>query len=189
MRNYLLILLLLPFMLKSQTVSQIYVHTDRGAYFPGDTVWFKAYVMNEGLLDTESQNLYLNIGNADGVIQQRSVLLLKNGMAAGHLVIPRESGATNLFLNAYTTEMATYRELYYIRAIPLIQESTTAPLITDVPFKDSEIQLETYPIEGSYIAGVDNELLVKSYFKRGKGVFPRKDELQIQQGGLVYVQL
>ena len=170
MRNYLLILLLLPFMLKSQTLSQIYVHTDRGAYFPGDTVWFKAYVMNEGLLDAESQNLYLNIGNADGVIQQRSVLLLKNGMVAGHLVIPREGSATNLFLNAYTTAMATYPELYYIKAIPLIQERTAAPLIADILFQDNELQLETYPIGGSYIAGVENELLVKSYFKGGKGV-------------------
>jgi len=165
-----LILLLLPFMLKSQTLSQIYVHTDRGAYFPGDTVWFKAYVMNEGLLDAESHNLYLNIGNADGVIQQRSVMLLKNGMAAGHLVIPREGSATNLFLNAHTTAMASYPELYYIKAIPLIQELTTAPLIADIPFQDNEIQLETYPIGGSYIAGVENELLVKSYFKGGKGV-------------------
>lgn len=157
-------------MLKSQTLSQIYVHTDRGAYFPGDTIWFKAYVMNEGLLDEESHNLYLNIGNADGVIQQRSVLLLKNGMATGYLVIPRKGITTSFFLNAYTTAMATYPELYYIKAIPLIQERTTAPLIADILFQDNEIQLETYPIGGSYIAGVDNELLVKSYFKGGKGV-------------------
>lgn len=170
MKNYLLLLLLLPFLLKSQTLSQIFVHTDRGAYFPGDTVWFKAYVMNEGLLDAGSHNLYLNMGNGDGVIQQRSVMLLKNGMAAGHLVVPRQSIANNFFLNAYTTAMATRPELYYIKTIPVSQESTTAPSASSTSFQDNEIQLEIYPIGGSFIAGVDNELLIKSYFKEGKGV-------------------
>ncbi|AIM36809.1 hypothetical protein KO02_08915 [Sphingobacterium sp. ML3W] len=170
MRNYLLILLLLPFLLKSQTLPQIFVHTDRGAYFPGDTVWFKAYVMNEGLLAAENHNLYLNIGNADGIIQQRSVMLLKNGMAAGHLVIPRHGITTSLFLNAYTTAIAEQPDLYYIKAILLIQESTTAPSTASASFQGNEVQVETYPIGGNFIAGVDNELLVKSYFKGGKGV-------------------
>lgn len=39
MRNYLLTLLLVPFMIKSQTLVQIYVHTDRGAYlFAGNII-------------------------------------------------------------------------------------------------------------------------------------------------------
>lgn len=170
MKNYLLILLLLPFLLKSQTLPQIFVHTDRGAYFPGDTVWFKAYVMNEGLLDAGSHNLYLNMGNGDGVIQKRSVLLLKNGMAAGYLFVPRQGIANNLFLNAYTTAMAARPELYYIKTIPLIPKSTTAPSAASALFQDNEIQLETYPIGGSFIAGVENELLIKSYLQGGKGV-------------------
>ncbi|CDS92795.1 exported hypothetical protein [Sphingobacterium sp. PM2-P1-29] len=170
MKNYLLLLLLLPFLLKSQTLPQIFVHTDRGAYFPGDTVWFKAYVMNEGLLDAESHNLYLNMGNGDGVIRQRSILLLKNGMAAGYLVVPRQGRANNLFLNAYTKAMAVRPELYYIKTIPLIPESTTAPSSASALFQDNEIQLETYPVGGSFIAGVENELLIKSYLKGGKGI-------------------
>lgn len=168
---HLLLFTVLPFWVMAQTLPQIFVHTDRGAYFPGDTVWFKAYVMNEGLLDGETHNLYLHIGNADGAIQQRSVLFLKNGMAAGHLIVPRQGIANSLFLNAYTTVIAERSDLYYIKAIPLIQENAIAPSAASASFQNNEIQLETYPIGGSFIAGVENELLIKSYLNGGKGVF------------------
>lgn len=167
MRIYLLLFVLLPMIGLAQVMPQIYVHTDRGAYFPGDTVWFKAYVMNEGLLDTETHNLYLNIGNPDGIIQQRSVMLLKNGMASGHLVIPRQTISSSLFLNAYTKTTATQPELYYIKAVPLIQESSTVS--AEVEGQSNEIFLETYPIGGHFVNGVEGELLVKTSLG-GKGI-------------------
>jgi len=168
MRIYhILLLILLPFLVKAQAIPQIFVHTDRAAYFPSDTIWFKAYVMNKGLLDRESVNLYLHVGNSEGVIKQQSVLLLKNGMASGFLVVPRASISSNLFINAYTKSIADHPELYSIKAIPLIQENAEIEVNSS---QENNINLETYPIGGSIVARIENEILIKTTLSNGKGI-------------------
>jgi uncharacterized protein YfaS (alpha-2-macroglobulin family) len=47
---------------------QISVQTDRTIYFPGDTVWFKAYLKYKTAFDEDVKNLYFSsFSNVDGV--------------------------------------------------------------------------------------------------------------------------
>lgn len=77
---------------------QIYIHTDRSIYSPGDTIWFKGYLMNNVQLDTSKNNLYINWGKADGVVEQCNVYFVDKGISFSQFVIPTNYTANTLRL-------------------------------------------------------------------------------------------
>ena len=57
----------------SQVQEKIYVHTDNSAYFVGDTLWYKAYVVRaDDLSPTDmSKLLYVELLTPDGYLVER----------------------------------------------------------------------------------------------------------------------
>lgn len=142
-----------------QTLPQLYIHTDRGAYFPGDTIWFKAYVLRDGLLDNDSRNLYVSLGTSNGQILQQSVMLLQGGTGASHVIVPPNFKENALIWNAYTTKIAAYKEYYYVKTIPIIQEQQPAQLKIP-PGSDKQTQSVSplAPLSNiSHLQGYDNK--------------------------------
>ncbi|MCH5684377.1 hypothetical protein LWM68_08915 [Niabella sp. W65] len=50
-----------------------YLHYDKSSYFPGETIWFKAYLLNEVGTATESKNFYVDWIDDKGKILQHTV--------------------------------------------------------------------------------------------------------------------
>ncbi|WP_400260955.1 hypothetical protein ACFX5U_12815 [Sphingobacterium sp. SG20118] len=104
------------------------VHTDRTIYFPGDTVWFKAYFKHGNTFDEEVKNLYFSpFSNADGVSTplQESVLFIDRGVSAGQYIIPRDFTKDELYLSFFTKRSLDTSHDRLIKKLAVIQEGVT----------------------------------------------------------------
>ena len=148
--------------LYAQGVPAIFLHTDKGAYFPGDTVWFKGYVLNEGLLDETLKNLYIDWGNSTGVVLEHNVYLLSKGVSPSNFVIPNNYEENVLNLNAYTTSILKNKELGYFKSIPILQQSARKNKAVT-----PEYFLSVQPEGGVFLKGVMNKIILSAYDQTG----------------------
>lgn len=105
------------FSTNAQQVPNSYLHTDRAAYFPGDTIWFKGYLLQSTKLDSTVNNFYINWGGTDGAVLENNVYLCAGGAAIGQFLIPTEYAQNSLNLNAYTHHTANQPQLWYFKII------------------------------------------------------------------------
>jgi len=63
-------------------VEKIYAQTDRPLYFPGETIWFKAYVVDgENKVSTLSEVGYAELISPSGIVVERAILAIDDGYA------------------------------------------------------------------------------------------------------------
>jgi len=155
-------LVIFPLSLYSQTIPTVYIHTDRGAYFPGDTIWFKAYILTEGLLDSSVRNLYIDWGDNTGKVIENNVYLASNGVAPCQFVVPAEYGYQELNLNAFTGELGDFRNLSYYRSIPILGKANA-----ETDKKDNVYNLSVYPEGGRLLADINNAMTLRGHDKGG----------------------
>lgn len=89
---------------------KVYLHMDNRSYYIGDTIWFKAYVMNATTLHpTETSGvLYVELLNDFGAEIDRRKLEIKNGMCHGEFVL-YDSYRTGFYeIRAYTRNMLNF---------------------------------------------------------------------------------
>lgn len=146
----------------AQGVPAIFLHTDKGAYFPGDTVWFKGYVLNDGFLDESLRNLYIDWGNHEGTILEHNVYLLSDGVTPSHFVIPTNYESDILNLNAYTPIIAKNKEMGYFRAIPILQQKARKKAAVKAAYF-----LSIQPEGGVLLKGVMNKVILSAYDQTG----------------------
>ncbi|WP_293908018.1 hypothetical protein [Sphingobacterium sp. UBA5670] len=120
-----------------QGINGIYVHTDRTAYSPGDTVWFKGYVLKDGHLDRSAVNLFVDWADRDTIIRN-DVFLVGGGVTPGQFVIPINYRYPMLELNAFTRNMVSHRHFGYYKSLVVFQDSLeTENFPQDKVFKNS----------------------------------------------------
>lgn len=106
---------------------KVYVHLDNSAYFEGDTIWYKAYVVRASSLSTTnlSRVLYVELLSDDGQqLVQQTLQLDSLGTANGaiSLQLPIHSGYHEV--RAYTREMVNWgTEACFSRVIPVFTGS------------------------------------------------------------------
>ena len=91
---------------------QIYVHTDKPYYVPGDTVWFRAHLV-DAVTHTpisRSRYVYMELRNQqpDTLVQRIIVKCDSDGVFANALVLPRELKGGCYTLAAYTQWMRNF---------------------------------------------------------------------------------
>lgn len=89
---------------------EVYIHTDREEYVAGEDLWFSAYLVNRKTLNPSAQSkiLYVTLLNPLNyqMVQQR--LILENGFAEGHMVIPDTLVSGTYTIMAYTRWMQNF---------------------------------------------------------------------------------
>lgn len=89
---------------------KVYLHMDNRSYFIGDTIWFKAYVMNAATLrPTETSGvLYVELLNEKGVEVEHKKLRLENGMCHGEFALKDNYRTGYYEIRAYTRNMLNF---------------------------------------------------------------------------------
>ena len=120
---------------------QIYIHTDKPYYVPGDTVWFRAHLVDAVTHTPISRSRYIYVellDNATDTLVQRimvkcdsltdgqSVALQSNGVFANAITLPRQLRSGSYTLAAYTqwmrnfpAEQFYYKQLWVVGNTPL----------------------------------------------------------------------
>lgn len=112
MKRLLTITLLLAFLQTIASQELIYVHTDKPYYTPGDTVWFRAHLMdaNTHLPTSRSRFVYMELHDqqADTLMQRIIVKCDSDGVFANAMFLPKDIQGGVYTLVAYTQWMRNF---------------------------------------------------------------------------------
>ena len=89
---------------------KVYLHMDNRSYFVGDTIFFKAYVLNatSHKLTRISEVLYVELLNEKGVEAERLKLKIEGGICHGGFVLKDNYRAGYYEIRAYTRHMLNF---------------------------------------------------------------------------------
>lgn len=147
MRTLLLLLLLLPLRLFAQSADEatmlfahlrqaagfvertpremVYLHLDNNGYYEGETLWFRAYVVQAATLRPEplSGVLYVELLNAAGqLMEQQTLPIDSTGRAEGSFVLDTPIRTGYYEVRAYTREMVNWgTDACFSRIVPVFQ--------------------------------------------------------------------
>ena len=112
------------------TQEKVYLHLDNNGYFPGEKIWYKAYVTRAStLLPTDmSKVLYVELVTPMGEVKERQTLPIYNGRTYGCFSLDNVFQTGFYEVRAYTRAMLNWDASYlYSRVIPIynIPEDTT----------------------------------------------------------------
>lgn len=113
----------------------LFLHTNKTSYFPGETVWFTAYLYDrrENTPFITASNLHCSLFNKAGVKVDSFVVALENGVGSGQVVLPKDITGEQFFLKAQTKWMDNFKE----------DESFTAVLDVIRPFQTEVLNPES----------------------------------------------
>ncbi len=96
---------------------KVYVHTDRNCYMGGDTIWFRAYVVDALTHKpaSVSKYLYVDLVTLDDSVRQRVKILEREGIYSGYLPLDVTMPEANYTLSAYTYFMQNLGEEYFYK--------------------------------------------------------------------------
>jgi len=146
---------------------KVYLHYDKSAYYAGETVWFKAYLL-EGLLPAlKSKTLYVDWIAPNGTVLTHTVSPVVNASTNGQFEIPTDFKGGFIHVRAYTRWMMNFdTAFFYSKDIPVISNDSSKTK-TSVAIKTS---LELFPEGGDIISGVQNRIAFKARDQFGRPV-------------------
>ncbi len=99
---------------------KVFLHLDKDEYLAGETLWFKAYVVNATTLrpDTLSTNFHVELINAHEELAALVFMRLNNGFAEGDISLPDSLSEGSYRIKAYTDWMRNFdEELFFWKDI------------------------------------------------------------------------
>jgi hypothetical protein len=186
LRFFLLVLILFPAFLYSQTLTpqtvktnieqygagfpqeKMYLQFDKPVYAPGETIWFKAYLMQGIDPSTISANLYIVFADDNGNVLLPVVAPVVQASAKGNFDIPLSFTGKRIHIRAYTKWMLNFDSSFlYNKDIPVIQTKVVATKNTPSQTKSS---VQFFPEGGDCIAGINNKIAFKAVAYNGRPV-------------------
>ena len=172
------------------TVEKVYLQTDRDFFFLGDTIWFKAYLLDGQSLSLVSdiQNLYVELIDSQGKIRQEQVLLSEYGQASGSIIIPDTSVTGPFVIRAYTDYQKNFgEEMFFHKTIRISETKNSFELESDLPVikkEKPEIDVSFFAEGGFLLTGTQNLVAFKAVDQTGIGV-PIKGKVLNSSGSAV----
>jgi hypothetical protein len=97
---------------------KLYLHFDKPYYTTGDTLWFKAYLLDESFLtpSLKSGIIYVEIANDTNKVLMRRMVPVYSGTASGNIaLLTSELPEGSYFLTAYTNVMRNFGETFFFK--------------------------------------------------------------------------
>ncbi|OWP65020.1 hypothetical protein CDA63_01285 [Hymenobacter amundsenii] len=165
-----------------------YLHLDQAAYAAGETLWFKAYVVDARAHrpDSLSRVLYVDVVTPERRVIFQRTLALEQGMAVGDIILPDTLSTGVYTLRAYTSWMRNGDEgLFFTRRVPVWQLAVPASgggepsgarraqLARQAARKLADAlkpEVQFFPEGGDYVAGLPTVVGVKAAAANGRGL-------------------
>ncbi len=136
---------------------KIYLHYDKSFYNPGETIWFKAYLLSANMPSQISKTLYAELVDDKGKVLEKKVApVIVSGAAAAFDLSPTLTSST-VYIRAYTDWMLNFdTSFFYVKAIPVIQEKSTTGKVVPKNF------LHIFPEGGDLVEEVESRVAFKA---------------------------
>ena len=138
---------------------KVYLHYDKPAYAPGETIWFKAYLM-EGLYPAESsKTLYVDWVDEKGKVLLHSVSPVVNATAHNQFDLPEDYAGKVVQVRAYTRWMLNFDSAFiYNHAVRVVSPVAKTPAAKPAIIPT----LQFFPEGGEAVAGLVNKVAFKA---------------------------
>ena len=147
---------------------KIHIHFDKESYMPGETIWFKAYVLEENLPSERSTNFYVALYDEYGKLVQQKISPVFKGTSDGHFEIPDSLVSSQLICRAYTGWMLNFdTSMLFSRAIKMINNKNQPVIETS----NKTVNLQFFAEGGDIIEGVVNTIAFKANYNNGLPFF------------------
>ncbi|MEI6950299.1 hypothetical protein V9K67_24170 [Paraflavisolibacter sp. H34] len=144
---------------------RVYLHYDKSSYAPGETVWFKAYLM-EGVVPAESsKTLYVDWVDDKGAVLLHSVSPIVTAVTNGQFDVPEKYTGSFIRVRAYTRWMLNFDTAFlYEKELRILSNKPAAAaakpaVVTSVEF---------FPEGGDLVAGLKNRVAFKAADQWGR---------------------
>lgn len=146
---------------------RVYLQYDKSSYFAGETIWFKAYVM-EGITAAESsKNLYVDWIADNGTLLSHTVSPIVDGATNGQFDLPPDYKSDFVHVRAYTRWMLNFDTAFlYSKDIRILPQDGVVHK-TPVAITPS---IQFFPEGGDMVAGVKNTVAFKANDQFGRPV-------------------
>ena len=152
----------------NRPVEKVYLHLDKPVYFPGDTLWFKAYTVTAAhRLSTISGVLYVELIDPRDSVVSRRTLSLYAGTSSGDFVLPVKPRPGSYSIRAYTNWMRNGQAADIYQQKLLIAGLAPATTAQQPTGKLPDVQF--FPEGGDLIEGIRSKVAVKSVNRDGLG--------------------
>ncbi len=146
---------------------RIYIHYDKAGYSAGESIWFKAYMMNEVVPAIESKTLYIDWIDDKGSLLFHTVSPMVEAVTSGHFEIPADYKGKLLHVRAYTKWMLNFDSAFlYNKEIPVL----TKDRITADSKNKIIPSIRFFPEGGDFISGIPNKIAFKANDQWGRPV-------------------
>lgn len=144
---------------------KIYLHFDKPAYAPGETIWYKAYLMAGSIPSAYSASFYADFTDENGTVLFHSVFPVLQGSTYGHFNIPSNYKGNIVHVKAYTRWMLNFDSVFlYHKAIRIIQAQAGS---SKTSYTGQKPAVQFFPEGGHIVAGLMNKVAFKATYDNG----------------------
>lgn len=147
-----------------------YLQLNKTSFSKGEEIWFKAYILNFNTqkLHKKTSNLYCYLYNEKGILKEKQLLYVKDGLASGSFKIDSTFTNENYYIKATTNYMQNFNEdESFVQKITVLNNYTQLQ-----PKTKNTIDFQLLPEGGYLIANTINSLgiIVKDSLNRGMSI-------------------
>jgi len=137
---------------------KIYLHYDKSYYNPGETIWFKAYLLSGYFPSAISTTMYAELITDDGKMLDRKIMPVLESTAASGFDLPDSLKSSLVYIRVYTSWMLNFDSSFiYLKPIHIIIPSTTVKAK-----KEWSYLLNFFPEGGDMLAGLESRVAFKA---------------------------
>jgi len=144
-----------------------YLQYDKSAYAPGETIWFKAYLMKGVAPADDSKTFYTDWTDDAGNLLFHSIGPVIEAVSSGQFDVPANYTGKFIHVKAYTRWMLNFDSAFlYEKDIRIITKANTSPGAKIA----AQPSLQFFPEGGDAIEGVANKIAFKANDQWGNPV-------------------
>ncbi len=171
---------------KDYPQEKVYLHFDNTAYYQGENIWFKAYVVTaeRNGLSPLSKVLYVELVSHEGNVVETKKYKIEKGQCHGDFKLPVLTFAGFYEVRAYTGYMLNFgQQNYFSRVFPVYDKplfegdykkviterpnSQRVPLSRPSGEQKERLNLTFYPESGNLVTGLTSKVAFKAVGKEG----------------------
>src|SRR3982751_2727984 len=140
---------------------------DKSSYYAGETIWFKAFLMQAMYPSNGSKSLYVDWINDKGEVLSHTVSPVVDAATNGQFEVPAEYAGNTIHVRAYTKWMLNFDTAFlYSKDITILSQNR--PLAKTVAGSVPSVQF--FPEGGDIVLGVPNRIAFKANDQYGRPV-------------------
>jgi hypothetical protein len=138
---------------------KIYLHYDKSYYIAGETIWFKAYVLDGIVLSNKSTVIDIDLLDEKGKVIEKKIYPLINSTTAGNFELSKSLPQGKYFIKAFTKNLMNFGvQNFYYNQLHIYNPTT---ILINNKRNESTTFINFFPESGNMIARLKNKIALK----------------------------